>query len=133
MLAVCGLTYTTETVTFYNALEAFTFGGAGDVDKVAVGEDVHADGVTKGIFFGKTIELGQVSLGGYAGGFEMAEFGFGAVFFFLLLKTELEGCIAVFLNCLDLSNHARTYFDNSAWNVFSLGTENGCHSDFFSN
>ena len=48
------------------------------------------------------------------------------------VETQLYSFVAIFLQSLDLCNHTRTHFDNSAWKIFSLGTENGCHSDFFS-
>ncbi len=50
----------------------------------------------------------------------------------LVLEAYLYGSIAILLNTLYLCNCTRTYFDNSAWNILTIGTENGCHSDFFS-
>jgi len=52
--------------------------------------------------------------------------------FLFIGKAHLYGFITVYFDRLYLSNYAGTYFDNSAWNIFSLGTENGCHSDFLS-
>src|SRR5690554_6972272 len=76
-------------------------------------------------------ELGQVSLGRYPGFFKVPFFSVRRVFVFFINKPELNGIVTVVVNGFYLSNHARTCFDNSAWNIFSLGTENGCHSDFF--
>ena len=49
-----------------------------------------------------------------------------------VLVAYLDGAVAILLHSLDLSNDARTGFDNSAWDVLPLGTEDGCHSDFLS-
>ena len=57
---------------------------------------------------------------------------FGSMFFLFVLETYLNSRIAVFLNTLNLSNYTRTSFDNSAWYIFTISTENGCHSDFLS-
>jgi hypothetical protein len=59
--------------------------------------------------------------------------GIGGTFLSLFVKSQLNGFIPVGLIAFDLGDDARTSFDNSAWNIFSLGTENGSHSDFFSN
>ena len=121
-----------ETVALYNALETLTFGGADDVDKIILGEEVNSNGIAEFVLAVETLELGQVALGGHAGFLEVTEFGLGAVLLLLLLKSELEGIVAIGLNGFHLANHTRTYFDNSARKVLSVGTENGCHSDFLS-
>ncbi len=54
------------------------------------------------------------------------------VLLFLIDETQLNSLVAIILQSLNLCNNTRTYFDNSAWKILSLGTENGCHSDFFS-
>jgi hypothetical protein len=132
VLAVSCLADAAETVALYNALETFTLGGADDVDKVILREEVNSNGIAEFVLAVETFELGQVALGCYTGFFEVTEFGFGAVLFFLLLESELEGVVAIGLNGFHLANYTRTYFDNSARNVLSVGTENGCHSDFLS-
>ena len=73
-----------------------------------------------------------MALGCNSGFLEMSHEGSRGVLLLCLLKTELKSGIAVLLNALDLSYNARTYFDNSAWHIFALGTEHGCHSDFLS-
>ena len=50
----------------------------------------------------------------------------------IVLEAQLNCSIAVFFDCFNLSNDARTCFDNSAWYIFTIGTEYGCHSDFLS-
>ena len=74
-----------------------------------------------------------MALGSYSGFLEVAELGLGEVLLLLSLETKLEGLVAVVLYRFNLSNHTRTYFDNSARHVLAVGTENGCHSDFLSN
>ena len=133
VLTVGSLTYATETMALNYTLEAFTLRGADDVDEVLFGKEIHCDGIAEGVLFVKPVELGQVALGCNTCSFEVSKLGLCAVLFLLLLETELESGIAVLLNCFDLCYHARTYFDNSARHIFAVGTENGCHSDFFSN
>ena len=132
VLTVGGLSDTAESVATYDAFEAFTFRGSDDIYIVGSFEKVDRDDVAGFVSLIKSFELGQVSLGGYSGFFEVAHFGLGGVFLFLIEETHLYGFVSVSFNRLYLSNYAGTYFDNSAWNIFSLGTENGCHSDFFS-
>jgi hypothetical protein len=44
---VCALTYTTETVTFYNTLETFTFRCADNVNELSIAEQLYGNGVTQ--------------------------------------------------------------------------------------
>ena len=55
------------------------------------------------------------------------------MFLFFLVIGKLYSGITIFLYCTELRNNARTSLDNGAWNILSLGTENGSHSDFLSN
>ena len=132
MLAVSSLTYTAESMALNDALETLTLGGTYDVNEVVLVEKVYVDHVAELVLVAETLELGQVALGSHTGLLEVTELGLGAVLFLLLLETKLQGIVAVGLNCLDLSNHTRTYFDNSARQILAVGTENGCHSDFLS-
>ena len=52
--------------------------------------------------------------------------------FLCILETYLNGCIAILFHTFNLSNDTRTNFDNSAWYILTISTENGCHSDFLS-
>ena len=133
VLAVSALAYATETVTFHYALIAFTFAGAYNVYEVGFSEEVGGDGVAESVSVTKSFELGQVSLGCYTGLTEVTELGLGEVFLLLVFETKLESLVAVGLYSLNLSNNTRTYFDNSARYIATVGTENGCHSDFLSN
>ncbi len=125
------LAHTAETMSLDNALEASTFGSSNDVNKHFIVEDIHGNGVTK-VQCIKSFELSQVFLGCYSCLLEVSQQRLGSMLFLLVLETQLHSGIAVFFYRLYLSNNTRTCFDNSAWYIFTLGTENGCHSDFFS-
>ncbi len=66
-----------------------------------------------------------MALGGYSGFLEVTCLGTGGVLVLLVLESELKGCITVVFDCLNLSNYTRTYFDNSARYILTVGTENG--------
>ena len=132
MLTVSGLAYTAEAMSLHYALETLTLRGAGNVYEVSVVEQLYGNGVTQIQFTLKTFELSQVFLGCYSSLLEVTHQGLCSVLLLLVLEAQLYGCVAVFFYSLHLSNNTRTCFDNSAWHVLALGTENGCHSDFFS-
>ena len=46
---------------------------------------------------------------------------------------KLYSGITIFFYCTDLRDYAWTSLNDGAWNIFSIGTENGSHSDFLSN
>ena len=46
---------------------------------------------------------------------------------------KLYSGITIFLYCTDLRDYAWTSLNDGAWNILSIGTENGSHSDFLSN
>ena len=70
MLAVGLAADTAETVTFHNALEAFSFRDPGHVHPVLLGEEVHGQRVAE-IHFGHPLELSQLALRGGAGFLEV--------------------------------------------------------------
>ncbi len=43
---------------------------------------------------------------------------------------KLYSGITIFLYCTDLRDYAWTSLNDGAWNILSIGTENGSHSDF---
>ena len=132
VLTVSSLAYTTKTMSLNNALETLTFGCSGNVYEVSAIEQFYGHCVTEIQFGLKFFELSQVFLGCYSGFLEVTHQRLGSMLFLLVLETQLNGSIAIFFYGLHLSNNTRTCFDNSAWYIFTLGTENGCHSDFFS-
>ena len=132
MLTVSLLTHTAETVAFHYALVSFAFGGTYHVNETTFLEEVNGECGTQLGCGVEIFELGQVSLGSYSGFLEVTGLGFCGVLLFLFHEAYLNSLVAVFFKSLDLSNYAGTYFDNSARYVLTVGTENGCHSDFLS-
>ena len=125
------LAHTTETVALHNAGETFTLARTYDVNVWGVVEQLDGYHVSKVVLFIKC-ELGQVSLWCCAGLLEVSHQRMARVLLWFLLETHLNCVVAIFLDTFDLSDNTRTYFDNSAWNVLSIDTEHGCHSDFLS-
>ena len=132
MLSVSSLTYTTKTMSFYYTLETFTFRSTNNVNKVSVIKHFYSNCITQIQFCFKFFELSQVSLRCYSSFFKVTHQRFSCVLFLFVLETQLNSFIAILFYSFNLSNNTRTCFDNSAWYIFTIGTENGCHSDFFS-
>jgi len=132
VLTVSSLTYTTKMMSLNDTLETFTFRSSNHVHISNVIEELNSDYITQIEFLFETLELGQVALGCYSSSFKVAHQRLGSMFLFCFLETYLDSCIAIFFYTLNLSNDTRTSFDNSAWYVFTISTENGCHSDFLS-
>ena len=132
MLTVSSLAYTTKTMALNYALKTFTLRCTYYIYEACVLQIINSDNITQFVSRLKILELGQVSLGCYTGFLEVTHLRLSCVLLFLINETQLNSLIAIILQSLDLCNYTRTHFDNSAWKILSLGTENGCHSDFFS-
>lgn len=133
VLTVRSLTDTAEAVTLDYTLKSLTLGGTDDVDEYRPFEEIHVDHITQIILAAiEPLELGQVSLGSNASLLEVTLKRLGRVLFLSINEPKLKCFIAILFQRLDLRHHARTYFNNSAWDVLPLGTEHGCHSDFLS-
>jgi len=132
MLTVSSLTHTTKTMSFYYTLKTLTLRSTNNVNKASVVKHFYSNGITQIQLCFKFFELSQVSLRCYSCSFKMSHQRFSCMFFLFVLETQLNSCIAIFFYSFNLSNNTRTCFDNSAWYIFTIGTENGCHSDFFS-
>ena len=126
------LTYTTEVMSLHYALETSTFGSTDNINELCSVEQLYAYGITQIQLCLKFFELGQVFLGSYSSFLKVTHQSLSGTLLLCILETKLNGCITIFLYCLHLSNYTRTCFDNSAWYIFTIGTENGCHSDFLS-
>ena len=131
MLTVSSLTYTAKAMSFNNALKTSTFRGTDYINKNFTVENIHGNSITK-VQCIKSFELSQVFLGCYSCLLEVSQQRLCGMLLFHILEAQLYSSITIFFYCLYLSNNTRTCFDNSAWYIFTLGTENGCHSDFFS-
>ena len=134
MLTVSEISNTAETVSLDNALETFTFGCTDNVDKLAFLEDFNGKYLTMFLLMAllKTAKLGEIALGGGVRFGEVAFHGFGGMALFLLTKSQLDGFVAVLLNCSDLCHDTRTSFNHCARNLFSVGIKKTGHSDFLS-
>jgi len=134
MLTVGLVADTAEAVTGDYALEAFTLGGADNVDKLALLEDLDGEHFTVFLLvaFLEAGELSEVAFGGGVGFGEVATHSLGGVLFALFTKGELDSLIAIFLNGSDLCNDTRTSFNHCARNLLSVGIKKTGHSDFLS-
>jgi hypothetical protein len=136
VLAVGLATDAGEVMTVYDTLETLTLGRTDDVDeRNLVLEDVlDGDDVTEGEFTGEVRrELDELLLGSGTCLFEVPLERLAGVFFGSFVIGKLYSGITIFFNCTQLRDNTRPSFDNGAWNVFSISTENGSHSDFLSN
>jgi hypothetical protein len=125
-----------EAVAVHNALETLTFRGTDHVhERNFVAEDVSdREDVTELELFGEVGgEFHELALGSGTGLFEMPHQRRAGVLFSGFVIGKLYSFVTVGLNCTDLRDNARTSLDNSARYVLTVGTENGSHSDFFSN
>ena len=135
MLTVGRSADTGEVITVDNTLEAFTLGSTDNINELDIGHDVtDGDGVSE---LELTLEisgkLDEFALGGGPCLFEMALEGLAGVYLLDFVIGKLHGLIAVLFNSTQLRDNTRTSLDDGAWNIFSISTENGSHSDFLSN
>ena len=56
----------------------------------------------------------------------------GLLLFFLVIG-KLDSGVTVGLHRANLRDNTRTSLNDGAWNILSISTEDGNHSDFFSN
>jgi len=127
---------TGEAPAMHDTLETLTFGSTDDIHESTVLSENVADGEgVTGIKLPREIrrKFDELALGRGSCLFEMPLERRAGVLFCGFVIGKLYSGITIFFNCTDLRNNARTSLDNSAWHVLALGTENGSHSDFFSN
>ena len=128
---MCSLTYATETMTLHNALEAVTLGGADNIYELNVTEEItHSDYITELILLLVTLKLCKVLHWSNTCFLEVTHHWLGDMLLSGLLEADLYSFITILLDRLDLSHNTRTYFNNSAWHVLAISTEDGSHSDF---
>ncbi len=135
MLAVCLAAHAAESVAFHNSLKTFTFGSA---------DNVHISRIRENIGYSKYVaqlellseirlELDEFALRGGSCLCEVPHERLAGVLFRNFVIGKLYSGITIFLNCTDLRDNTRTSLNNGAWNILSISTENGSHSDFLSN
>ena len=135
MLTVGGSTDTGEVITVYNTLEAPTFGSTDNIYELDVIHDVlDRDGVSE-LDLSREVcrKFDKLALRSGSCLFEMPLKRRAGVYFLDFVIGKLYSGITIFFNCTDLRDNTRTSLDDSAWNVLSISTENGSHSDFLSN
>jgi hypothetical protein len=135
VLTVSGSADTGEVITVDNTLETLTFGSTDNINVLDIVHDVtDGDGVSE---LELTLEvrrkLDELTLGGGPCLFEVPFKGLAGVYLFDFVIGKLHGLIAIFLKSAQLRDNTRTSLDDGAWNIFSISTENGSHSDFLSN
>ena len=124
-----------ETVTVYNALETLTFRSTDNVAESHTVEDVsYREFVAKLEFSCEiALEFDELAHGSNSCLFEMPLKRLAGVLFGGFAIGKLHGFIAIFLKSAQLRDNTRTSLDDGAWNILSISTENGSHSDFLSN
>ena len=132
ILTVSALAYATKAVTLHYALETMSLGSCNNIHISSVGKEVNGECITQIQLLRKTCELGQVSLGCHTSLGKVTLQRSRYVLLLSVSESKLNGIIAILLYALHLSDNTRTQFDNSAWYILTLGTENGSHSDFLS-
>ena len=125
-----------ESIAVYYALESLSFGCTDDVhegnilcEDVVYGEDITYFQILSEVCG----EFRDLALRGGSCLFEVALESLAGVLFCGFVIGKLYSGITIFLYCTELRNNARTSLDNGAWNILSISTENGSHSDFLSN
>ena len=123
-------------MTVNNTLEATTFRSTDNINVLDIlcYDVCDGDGVSK---LELTLEVcrkfDKLALRGGSCLFEMAHKRRAGVYLFDFVIGKLYSGIAIFFYCTQLRDNTRTSLDNGAWNIFSISTENGSHSDFLSN
>ncbi len=135
MLAVCLAADAAESVAFHNSLKTFTFGSADNVYISRICENIgYSEYVAQFKFLGEIrLEFDEFAPRGGSCLCEVPHKRLAGVLFRNFVIGKLYSGITIFLYCTDLRDNARTSLNNGAWNIFSISTENGSHSDFLSN
>ena len=135
MLAVCLAAHSRKAVTLHDSLETFTFRSTGDINVCSVGEDIcNGEDITQFKLLSEVcLELDKLALRRGSCLFEMPHERSAGMLFTHFVIGKLYSGITIILYCTDLRDYAWTSLNDGAWNVLSIGTENGSHSDFLSN
>jgi hypothetical protein len=136
VLAVGLATDAGEVVTMDDTLETFTFRSTDNIDELdIILDDVRdGDGVSElELSLEVGLEFDQLALGSSPCLFEVPLQGLAGVYLLDFVIGKLYSGITIFLYCTQLRDNTRTSLDDGAWNVLSISTENGSHSDFLSN
>jgi hypothetical protein len=126
---------TGESVALDDALESLTLGGTDDIDELDVSEDIFdRQGVAQAQFLSEILrELDEFAHRSGTCLLEMALKRRAGMLLCGFVIGKLDGGVPIGLNRLNLRNNTWTSLNDGAWNIFSISTENGSHSDFLSN
>ena len=136
MLAVSLSADTGEMITVDNALETLSFRRSDYVHEGnLVFQDIrNGDDVAELKLPGEVRrEFDELSLGCGPCLFEVPLKRLAGVLLSNFVIGKLHGGITIFLYRTYLRDNTRPSFDDGAWNIFSISTEDGSHSDFLSN
>jgi hypothetical protein len=131
VLTVSALAYTTETVTLYNALETVTLRDTDNVNELNIVEEINGDSVAELVLLVITLKFGEVLHWSNTCLLEVTHNWLRNMLLSSFLEADLYSFITILFDRLDLSHNTRTYFNNSAWHILAISTEDGSHSDFF--
>ena len=135
MLAMCLAAHSAEAVALDNSLKSFTFRCSHNVHIRCVSEYIgNRKCVTELKLLSEIrLELDEFALRCGSCLFKMPLQRLAGMLLADFVIGKLYSGITIFLNCTDLRDYAWTSLNDGAWNILSIGTENGSHSDFLSN
>ena len=135
MLAVSLSADTGEMITVNNALETLSFRSSDYIDEGNIIENVlYGDDVAELKLLREVRrEFDELSLRCGTCLFEVPLKRLAGVLFCSFVIGKLHGGITIFFYRTYLRNNTRPSFDDGAWNILSISTEDGSHSDFLSN
>ena len=125
-----------EAVTLHDALETLTFGSTDNVHELyIIRNDVcYCDDVSELELSCEVCgEFHELLLGSSSCLFKMTLQGRAGAFLFLFVIGKLDCFVTIGFHSANLRDNTRTSLDDGAWNILSISTEDGNHSDFLSN
>ena len=135
VLTVGSSTNSSEAMSLDNSLKTFTLRSSDNVYILYAFENVsYSKSVTEIQLLSEVcLKLDKLALRCGSCLFKVAFESLAGVLFSSFVIGKLYSGITIFLNCTNLRNYTWTSLNNGAWNILSIGTENGSHSDFLSN
>ena len=135
VLAVCLAADPCKAVTLHDSLETFSFRSTDNVHIGSVRENIcNCEHVAQFKLLSEVcLELDKLALRRGSCLFEMPHKRSAGMLLADFVIGKLYSGITIFLNCTDLRDYAWTSLNDGAWNILSIGTENGSHSDFLNN
>src|ERR1044071_8687621 len=120
-------------MTFHYTLESFSFRDTADINDLPFSKHVQCDNIAYVFAVFEAFEFSDLTLRCSLRFRKVTFHCLRSMLLLLLVKSKLECFVAVGFFGFYLRNHARTGLDNCAWYIFTIGTEDAGHSDFFTN